>query len=137
MTESETSTLDTVRVLIADDDPWIRGVLGDIIRAEPGLDLVGEASGGNEAVALALTTMPDVVLIDVHMADGGGVEAVRKLVAATSPPRVVALSGYSDSGAVQEMLQAGAVGYLVKGTEIDAIIDAIWRAARGETALPS
>jgi DNA-binding NarL/FixJ family response regulator len=115
-----------------DDDERIRDVLSEIISGEEDLDLVGVASGGHEAIALAAEHAPDVVLIDVHMAGGNGVDAVRALAAQARPPQVIALSGYSDAGAVQAMLGAGAAGYLLKGSDIFVIIDAIRAAARGE-----
>jgi len=124
-----------IRVVIADDDPSIREILIDFVTAQPSLDLVGVATTGDEAVEICREQEPDVALMDVRMPGTGGVGAVRRLRQMGSCTRVVALSAYADRGAVTEMLQAGAAGYLVKGSSVDQILEALHRAARGQSSL--
>ena len=124
-----------IRVVIADDDPSIREILIDFVTAQPSLELVGVATTGDEAVEICREQEPDVALMDVRMPGTGGVGAVRRLRQMGSRTRVVALSAYADRGAVTEMLQAGAAGYLVKGSSVDQILEALHRAAQGQSSL--
>ncbi len=103
----------TVRVLIADDDPVMRMLLGAIARGDPALELVAEAADADEAIALAVEHRPDVVLLDVEMPGGGGLRAAREIRAVLPDARVLGLSAHSDDAA---MIAAGADGYVVKGT---------------------
>jgi EAL domain-containing protein (putative c-di-GMP-specific phosphodiesterase class I)/DNA-binding NarL/FixJ family response regulator len=124
-----------IRVVIADDDRSIREVLIELIDADDSVTLVGVAATGLEAVAVCREQQPDVALMDVRMPGGGGITAVRKLKTVAPTTRVLVLSAYADSGAVTEMIRAGAVGYLVKGTSVPDIRAAIKRASRGEPSL--
>ncbi len=125
----------TIAVLIADDEPELRSALADLISSEGHLRLVGVASDADEAIELAISTSPDVALVDVRMPAGGGPRATREILRASSGTRVLALSAYEDRATVLEMLRAGAVGYLVKGTSPEEIVRAVERAARGQTSL--
>ncbi|HXF37005.1 MAG TPA: EAL domain-containing protein [Actinomycetota bacterium] len=125
----------TIGVLIADDEPELRGALADLISSEDHLRLVGVAADADEAIELAISTGPDVALVDVRMPAGGGPRATREILRASPGTRVLALSAYEDRATVLEMLRAGAVGYLVKGTAPDEIVRAVERAARGQTSL--
>jgi EAL domain-containing protein (putative c-di-GMP-specific phosphodiesterase class I)/AmiR/NasT family two-component response regulator len=124
-----------IRVLVADDDPHVRLVLADVIRSDASLELVGIAASGTEAVALSLERFPDVVLMDVRMPNGGGVEATSELTRGAQPPFVLALSVYTDSGSVAAMLRAGAAGYVTKTADADEISRAIHSVVRGESVL--
>jgi two-component system, NarL family, nitrate/nitrite response regulator NarL len=123
-----------VRVVVADDHPLYReGVVG-AIRERPGLDLVGEAANGADALRLIATRSPDVALLDVKMqVDGPSV--LKRLHAARSPTAVVFLSAYLDSALVYSVLEAGAAGFLSKAADRAAICDALERVARGEIVL--
>ena len=104
-----------MRLLIADDDPVMRMLLGAIARADPGLELVAEAQDADEAIALAVEHTPDVVLLDVEMPGGGGLRAAREIRAALPAARVVGLSAHESDEARGAMEAAGADGYIVKG----------------------
>jgi EAL domain-containing protein (putative c-di-GMP-specific phosphodiesterase class I)/CheY-like chemotaxis protein len=129
--------LDTIRVLIADDEPRLRGALADLIASEDTMQLVGSAGDAEEAIALAETIRPDVAIVDVKMPLGGGPRAARGIMLASPDTRVIALSAHEDRETVLEMLRAGAVSYLVKGTAPDEIVRSIGRAAQGQASLSS
>ena len=129
--------LDTIRVLIADDEPRLRGALADLIASEDTMRLVGSAGDAEEAIALAEAIRPDVAIVDVKMPAGGGPRAARGIMQASPDTRVIALSAHEDRETVLEMLRAGAVSYLVKGTAPDEIVRSIGRAAQGQASLSS
>jgi DNA-binding NarL/FixJ family response regulator len=104
------------RVLIADDDPVMRMLLSAVINAAPDLDLVAAAEDATQAVELARTHAPDVVLLDVEMPGGGGPHAAREIKAAHPGTRVLALSAHETGPAREQMQAAGADGYVIKGT---------------------
>jgi EAL domain-containing protein (putative c-di-GMP-specific phosphodiesterase class I)/CheY-like chemotaxis protein len=126
--------VETIRVLIADDEADVRAALADLIASEDNLQLVGAARDASEAADLAVANHPDVAIIDVKM-PGGGPRAVREILEHSPGTRVLALSAYEDRKTVLQMLGAGAVGYLVKGTSSDEIVRAIGRAVRGQTSV--
>ena len=124
-----------IRVLIADDEPTIREALSELIAGEESLELVGAAEDADQAIDLARTLRPDVALLDVRMPAGGGPRAAKEIQACAPQTRVVALSAYEDRGSVLQMVQSGAVGYLVKGSLAEDILETIHQAARGHGAL--
>ena len=124
-----------IRVLIAEDDPAVRQALSDLLSTEEGIDLVGTAGDADEAIETARRTRPTVVLCDVRMPGGGGPRATAEIRSNAPRTNVLALSAHDDRSTVIGMLQAGAVGYLVKGSSADDIVGAIRRAARGESSL--
>ena len=105
----------TVRLLIADDDPVMRMLLGAIARGDPGLELVAEAADADEAIALAVEHRPDVVLLDVEMPGGGGLRAAREIRAVLPSARVLGVERALGRRG-EDMAAAGADGYVVKGT---------------------
>ena len=125
-----------MRVLIAEDDPEMQEALSELIEATPGLDLVGLAGDADQAAGMAVSTGPDVALLDVRMPGGGGLRAARLIRQRAPDTRLVAFSAYSDPATVMSMLRAGAVAYLVKGLHDDRLIDALRRTGRGEIGLP-
>jgi EAL domain-containing protein (putative c-di-GMP-specific phosphodiesterase class I)/CheY-like chemotaxis protein len=127
----------SIRVLIADDEPEVRDALAELLGAEDGLRVVATAGDADEAAARASATVPDVALVDVKMPKGGGPRAAREILRLSPRTRVLALSAYEDRETVLTMLGAGAVGYLVKGTPPEDIVHAIGRAARGQTSVSS
>ena len=127
--------MDGIRVLIADDEPEVRAALAELISSEDDFELVGAAGDADEAIELAIAKNPDVALVDVKMPAGGGPRAAREISRTSPQTRVLALSAYEDKTTVMEMLRAGAVGYLVKGTAPEEIVASIGRAARGQTAM--
>lgn len=126
-----------VRVLVAESDPALRKAIQALISGVEGLELVGSAGDADEALRLAGSVDPDVVLVDVRMRGGGGSRVARELPAIAAGARVLALSAHDDRQHVLELLRAGAVGYLVKGMPAEEIVEAIRRAARGQGSLPA
>ncbi len=122
-------------MLIADDEPAVRGALAELIQAEATLELVGTAADTQEAVELAVRERPDVALLDVKMPGGGGPRAAREIRISSVQTRVIALSAYEDRTSVLEMLRAGAIGYLVKGTRAAEIVRVIHDVTRGDVVL--
>jgi EAL domain-containing protein (putative c-di-GMP-specific phosphodiesterase class I)/response regulator of citrate/malate metabolism len=129
--------LDRIRVLLADDEPVVRAALAELIESEDTLELVGVAKDAEEAIDLALRERPDVALLDVKMPAGGGPRAAREIRIGSLQTRVVALSAYEDRTSVLELLRAGAVGYLVKGTRAVEIVKMIRNVTRGDVVLSS
>jgi EAL domain-containing protein (putative c-di-GMP-specific phosphodiesterase class I)/ActR/RegA family two-component response regulator len=121
--------------LIADDEPRLRSALADLIASEESMRLVGSAGDADEAIALAEAIRPDVAIVDVKMPAGGGPAAARGIMEASPDTRVIALSAHEDRQTVLDMLRAGAVSYLVKGTTPDEIVRSIGRAAQGRASL--
>lgn len=125
----------TIRVLLADDEEAVRVALAELVDSDPDMDVVAEAADADQAIAAAIDTHPDVALVDVKMPGGGGPRAAREIVAGSPGTRVVALSAYEDRRTVLEMLRAGVVGYLVKGTPATEILRTVRRTVRGEGSL--
>ncbi|HVE69554.1 MAG TPA: EAL domain-containing protein [Solirubrobacteraceae bacterium] len=124
-----------IRVLIAEDDPEFRSVLGEVVAGETSLRLVASAVDAAEAAVLAERERPDVALVDVRMPAGGGVNATERIRALSPRTKVVALTAHTDPSLVLEMLRAGAVGYVVKGSPMHDVLDAVHAALRGESSL--
>ncbi|MBA2523016.1 MAG: response regulator transcription factor, partial [Solirubrobacterales bacterium] len=128
MIEAPTS----LRVVVADDHPAFRKGLSAMLDSAPGVEIVGEAADGDEAVALALELVPDVVLMDVKMPGRNGIEATRSIVNRNSEIAVVVLTMYEDDDSVFAAMRAGARGYLLKGADQDEVLRAIRAVAAGE-----
>lgn len=116
---------DRLRVVIADDHPVFRDGLRALLGTDPELDVVGEASSGAEAVALAETTQPDVVVMDLHMPDLDGVAATRDIVHASPHIGVLVLTMFDDDDSVFAAMRAGARGYLLKGSNQAEVVRAV------------
>ena len=125
-----------IRVLVAEDEEQVRAAICDLIAGEEDIELVAVAADADEAIAWARAVKPDVALLDMRM-PGGGSRAAAEIREVSPDTRAVALSAYDDRSNVLEMLGAGAVGYLVKGNSPDEIVEAIRRAARGQSSLPT
>ena len=126
-----------LRVVIAEDDPVMRGAIAELIQFTPGLELVGVAADADAAVEMATLLHPQVALLDVRMPRGGGLRAARRIREKAPQVRMVAFSAYADRGAVLEMLRAGVSEYVVKGAESDVLVEAIKRTGRGYVGLPA
>lgn len=124
-----------IRILIADDEPSLRGAIADLLAHEDGLTLVGEAGDADQAIELALARRPDVALVDVSMPAGGGERATREIIRVSPATRVIALSALEDRRTVLDMLRAGAVGYLVKGAAGDDLVPSIEKVFEGGASL--
>ncbi|TME45021.1 MAG: response regulator transcription factor [Chloroflexi bacterium] len=121
-----------IRVLIVDDHPLVRRGLTALLNAAAGIEVVGAASDGEEAVAFAVEDHPDIVLMDVSMPGMNGIEAVRRLLRAVPDTRVVMLTSFSQRDVVIESFDSGAVGFLLKDAEPNELINGIRAAARGD-----
>lgn len=120
-----------IRVLLADDHAVVRNGFRMILDAQADMTVVGEASNGREAVALTDTAHPDVIVMDVTMAELNGIEATRQIARAHPSVRVLALSMQKDSVYVREMLRAGAKGYLLKDSSEQDLLSAVRSVAMG------
>ena len=124
-----------IKILIADDHLIIRQGLRLILETENDLELVGEASDGNEAISLSKKLNPDVVLMDLRMPNMDGLTAIEKLRIAQPHIAVVILTTFNEDELMVRGLQAGAHGYLLKDTDRNTLFNTIRAAARGETLL--
>jgi DNA-binding NarL/FixJ family response regulator len=120
-----------IRVLLADDQALVRAGFRMILKAEPGIEVVGEAGDGSEAVALARDLAPDVVLMDVRMPVMDGIEATRRIVDGEEAPRVLVLTTFDLDEYVYEALRAGASGFLLKDAPEDRLVAGIGIVADG------
>ncbi|HYA00518.1 MAG TPA: response regulator transcription factor [Candidatus Binatia bacterium] len=126
---------DAIRVLIADDQRVVREGLNLLLRLLPGIEVVGAAADGEEALELVRRLTPDVVLMDLRMPRCDGVEATRRLQQTHPQCRVVVLTTYADDRSVVEALRAGARGFLTKDAGADEIQRAIEAVAAGRAAI--
>jgi len=124
-----------IRVLLVDDHPVVRHGLRGMLDAEPDLEVVGEAGSGSAGVDLAADLAPDIVLMDLRMPDGDGVEATGRILARLPGTRVVVLTTYDTDRDILRAIEAGASGYLLKDAAPAELADAVRAAARGETVL--
>ncbi|HWI57350.1 MAG TPA: response regulator transcription factor [Bacillota bacterium] len=124
-----------IRVLLVDDQPLFREGLRTLLSVQPGLEVVGEAAHGIEAVQRVKTLHPEVVLMDLRMPVLNGVEATRRVRTAAPDCRVLVLTTFDDDEEVFEALRAGAVGYLLKDAPAKELAEAIRAVARGESFL--
>lgn len=124
-----------IRVLLVDDHPVVRSGLAGLLAAEDDLEVVGEAGDGMEAVSLAERLQPDVVLMDLHMPVLDGPGATTELARRVPSARVLVLTTFDTDADIVRAVEAGATGYLLKDTPRDQLVDAVRRAANGETVL--
>ena len=124
-----------IRVLLVDDQALFREGLETLLSVHKDIQVVGEASNGQEAVEVAASVRPDVVLMDVRMPVLNGVGATRRLKKALPQCRVIVLTTFDDDEYVFDALRAGAVGYLLKDVASAQLVEAIRAAARGESIL--
>ena len=121
-----------LRVLVADAHPVFRRGLSALLGSLPEVDVVGEASDGEQAVAMAAALAPDVVVMDLHMPNVNGVEATRSIVGANPRTGVLVLTMFEDDESVFAAMRAGARGYLVKGSDTEDVVAAVTAVGRGE-----
>jgi two-component system response regulator NreC len=124
-----------IRLLLVDDHEIVRAGLRSLLQRHPEVEVVGEAGGGEEAVALAIQLRPDVVLMDISMPDMDGAEATQRIKAAVSEVNVLALTIHEEEAYFFEMLSAGACGYVPKRVSPDDLLAAVRTAASGEVFL--
>lgn len=124
-----------VRVVLVDDQPLVRAGLRVLIEHSAGLEIVGEAGTGTDAVRLAREVRPDVVVMDIRMPGMNGIEATRLITADPEAARVLVLTTFDDDEYVYGALRAGASGFLVKDMDMDDILAAIRVVAAGEALI--
>jgi DNA-binding NarL/FixJ family response regulator len=124
-----------IRVLLADDQGLFREGLRTLLSVQPGIEVVGEAANGEEALRRVKTFQPHVVLMDLRMPVLNGVEATRRIRDQFPHIQVIVLTTFDDDEEVFEALRAGAVGYLLKDSSSEKLFEAIRAAARGESFL--
>ncbi len=124
-----------IKVLLVDDHQLVRSGINRILQDAEGIEVVGEASSGEEAISLTRDIKPNVILMDVSMPGIGGIEATRKLLRVDENLKIVALTVYADEPYPTSLLEAGASGYLTKGCEVSEIVNAINTVVRGERYL--
>lgn len=122
-------------VLIADDHPLFRRGLRSLLESVEDMEVVGEAAAGEDAIALAHSCRPDVVVMDLNMPGLNGIEATRRIVEATDDVHVLVMTMHEDDEAVFAALRAGARGYLLKGAQQAETLRAIRAVANGEALL--
>lgn len=121
-----------VRVVIADDHPVVRDGLSALLASRDGIEVAGTADGGREAVRLAVTLRPDVLVLDLQMPDLHGVAAAREIARAAPDVAVLMLTMFDDDDSVFAAMRAGARGYLLKGASQDEIVRGVQAVAAGE-----
>jgi DNA-binding NarL/FixJ family response regulator len=124
-----------IRLLVVDDHPVVRNGLRGTFESEPGFTVVGEAGSGEEAIVLATSLEPDVVLMDLRMPGLGGVAAIGDLRRRRPATRVVVLTTFDSDTDILPAIEAGAVSYLLKDAPADELVRAVRAAHRGESVL--
>ena len=125
----------TIRVLIADDHAIVRKGLCALIDAEPGIEVIGEAADGNEAVREARALQPDVILLDLVMPHKDGVTAIREIKQENPEARILVLTSFAEDEKVFAAIKGGALGYLLKDSTPEELLQAIRAVQRGEPSL--
>jgi DNA-binding NarL/FixJ family response regulator len=129
--------MEPIRILVVDDHVLFRDGVRTLISSEEDLELVGEASNGQEAISAAANLQPDVILMDVKMPDMDGIQATRQIVQTSPHIRVLTLTMLEDDNSVFAAMRAGAHGYLLKGASHDEMTRAIRAAASGQAIFSS
>ncbi|MEV6172935.1 response regulator transcription factor [Streptomyces sp. NPDC051954] len=124
-----------ITLLIVDDHPVVRDGLRGMFESAPGFTVLGEASGGVEAVEKAAALDPDVILMDLRMPGGAGVDAIRELTRRSARAKVLVLTTYDTDSDTLPAIEAGATGYLLKDAPRDELFTAVRAAAEGRTVL--
>jgi DNA-binding NarL/FixJ family response regulator len=124
--------METLRILIADDHPLFRHGIHEFLNLAPDMDVSGEATSGEEAVAQAEALQPDVILMDVNMPGVNGIEATRRILHDYPHIRILVVTMFEDDGTVFAAMRAGARGYILKDAEKENILRAIQAVGNGE-----
>lgn len=124
--------MDPLRVLIADDHPLFRKGMRSLLESLPDIELVGEASSGEEAIALATSEQPDLVLMDLQMPQGNGLTATREIGKRSPHVRILVVTLFEDDESIFAALRAGAHGYILKDADEEEMVRAIRAVGGGE-----
>jgi DNA-binding NarL/FixJ family response regulator len=126
-----------IRILIVDDHPVVRAGLSRMLATQPGIDVAGSASSGEEALEMVRRDMPDVLLLDLRMPGMSGIDTLLALKAMKAPARVIILTSFEMDENIYRAVQAGALGYLLKDTSQSQILEAINTVHAGRRYIPS
>lgn len=129
-------TMEKIRIIIVDDHTVVREGLAAILGAQPDIDLVGAATNGAEAIEMAKKYNPDVILMDMVMPVMDGLTAIREILADNPQAHILVLTSFADDERVFPAIKAGAMGYLLKDTPREGLIQAVHDVAQGEVSLP-
>ena len=135
MTDQTADPARPVRILIADDHEVVRIGLASLLDRQPGFSVVGEATSGDEAVRLARRERPDVVVMDIRMPNGSGIDACRTITTELPSLPVIMLTSYADADALFDAIDAGASGYVLKRIGSGELVDAVRTVAAGGSLL--
>ncbi len=124
-----------IRVLLADDHAVVRGGIRALLEQDQEIEVIGEADNGEEAVSIALSQNPDVILLDLMMPLKTGIEAIEEIKAKNPPARILVLTSFADDDKVFAAIKAGAMGYLLKHTTPSELFQAIRDVHNGESSL--
>ncbi len=130
-----TAAREPIRVLVVDDHALFRRSLEMVLDAEPDIEVVGEAGNGAEALARAIETTPDVVLMDVRMPRGGGIDACTSIKDAVPSAKIIMLTISDEEADLFEAIKAGAMGYLLKEISIDEVAGSVRAVAEGQSLI--
>jgi DNA-binding NarL/FixJ family response regulator len=128
----ETNERDTLRVLLADDHPLFRDGLMSMLNSESDIEVIGQASNGEEAIRMAEQLQPDIILMDVSMPEKNGIEATREISRTSPHVGILILTMFEDDATVFSAMRAGARGYLLKGASKEEIVRALLAVGGGE-----
>lgn len=126
-----------IRILIVDDHPVVRAGLSSMLATQPGIDVVGSASSGEEALEMVRRDMPDLLLLDLRMPGMSGIDTLLALKAMKAPARVIILTSFEMDENIYRAVQAGALGYLLKDTSQSQMLEAITTVHSGKRYIPS
>ncbi len=129
--------MDEIRILVADDHPIVREGLRTLLSSQKGLKLVGEAIDGIEAVNMAQSLKPDIILMDLVMPRKDGIQAIREIKKTTPGARILILTSFAEDDRVLSAFKAGAIGYVLKDSLPQELLKAIQNVYRGEPSLSS
>lgn len=129
-------TASAVRVFIVDDHPVMRIGIAAIVQTQEDLTVCGQAGSVQEAIELFEQSAPDLVLMDLRLPDGNGVQAIKHMRAKQPSLKILVLTTYEGDEDIFQALQAGAMGYLIKGMPHDSLLDAIRKVVKGDRFLP-
>jgi DNA-binding NarL/FixJ family response regulator len=124
--------MEKIRILIADDHPLFRDGLRALLNSVPDTEVVGEATSGKEAIAIAASLQPDIILMDINMPVVNGIEATRTIMQASPHIGILVVTMFEDDDSVFAAMRAGARGYLLKGADQSEVLRAIHAVASGE-----